>query len=110
MLLHHDCNACCYDFRSTTAPSAKHLVMADPLSRAFSPREVPSTIEEDVQIHVCAVKAELSVSKRKWNEIAEETGKDEVLKQVIRSIKVKDGVAYFFPAKFAMITTPNVCQ
>ena len=39
-----------------------------------------------MQIHVCAVKAELHVSKRKWNEIAEETEKDEVLKQVIRSI------------------------
>ena len=64
----------------------KHLVIGDTLSRAFSPREVPSTTEEDVQIHVCAVKAELPVSKRKWNEIAEETEKDEVLKQVIRSI------------------------
>ena len=64
----------------------KHLVIADTLSRAFSPREVPSTTEEDVQIHVCAVKAELPVSNRKWNEIAEETEKDEALKQVIRSI------------------------
>ena len=39
-----------------------------------------------MQIHVCAVKAELPASKRKWNEIAEETECDEVLKQVIRSI------------------------
>ena len=39
-----------------------------------------------MQIHVCAVKAKLPVSKRKWNEIAEETEKDQVLKQVIRSI------------------------
>ena len=53
----------------------KHMVIADTLPRAFSPREVPSTTEEDVQIHVCAVKAELPVSKRKWNEIAEETRK-----------------------------------
>ena len=31
----------------------KHLVIAGTLSRAFSPREVPRTTEEDVQIHVC---------------------------------------------------------
>ena len=43
-----------------------------------------------MQIHVCAVKAELPVSKRKFNEIAEETEKDEVLKQVIRSINDDD--------------------
>ena len=34
-----------------------------------------------MHIHVCAVNAELPVSKRKWNEIAEETETDEVLKQ-----------------------------
>ena len=62
------------------------MVIADTLSRAFSPREVPSTTEEDVQIRVCAVKAELPVFKRKWNEIAGETEKDEVLKQAIRII------------------------
>ena len=67
-------------------PPGKHMVIADTLSRAFSPREVPSKTEEDMQIHVCAVKAVLSVSKRKWKEIAEETEKDEVLKQAIRSI------------------------
>ena len=42
----------------------KHLVIADTLSRAFLPREVQSTTEEDVQIHVCAVKAELPFPKR----------------------------------------------
>ena len=38
-----------------------------------------------MQIHVGAVKAELPVSKRNWNEIVDEPEKDEVLKQVIRS-------------------------
>ena len=86
-MLHHGWNACCYDFRNTTAPSISytsgtHLVVADTLSRTFSPREIPSTAEEDVQIHVCAVNAELPVSKRKWNK----NRKVRSHQQVIRSI------------------------
>ena len=61
-------------------------MVADTLSRSFSSKEVASTTESEVHIHVCAVKSSLPVSERKWAELAEETEKDCELQRVIRSM------------------------
>ena len=65
----------------------KQLVVADTLSRSFSAKEVKSTTESEVYIHVCAVKSNLPVSERKWAELAEATANDHELQQVIRGIE-----------------------
>ena len=74
-----------YDLMLEYTPG-KLLVVADTLSRSFSSKEVASTTENEVHIHVCAVKSSLPVSERKWAELAEETEKDCELQRVIRSM------------------------
>ena len=64
----------------------KLFVVADTLSRSFSSKEVASTKDSQVHIHVCAVKSSLAVSERNWAEIAEETENDRELQRVIRSM------------------------
>lgn len=73
-----------YDLAFEFKPG-KHLVVADTLSRTSS-RNTRSTTEEDVQIHVDSIKAQMPVSTAKWAEIANETLKDEHLKRVIELI------------------------
>lgn len=51
----------------------KDVVIADTLSRAFSPKEVTSTTESEVHIHMCIIRYDLLVSERKWAEIVEAT-------------------------------------
>ena len=59
----------------------------DTLSRSFSAKEVKSTTESEVYIHVCAVKSNLPVSERKWAELAEATENDQELQRVIRGME-----------------------
>ena len=60
-------------------------MVADTLLRSFSSKEVASTTDSEVHIHVCAVKSSFPVSERKWTELAEETENDRELR-VIRSM------------------------
>ena len=54
-------------------------MVADALSRSFSSKEVASTTDSEVHIHVCAVKSSLPMSERKCADIAEETIVDGVI-------------------------------
>ena len=74
-----------YDLKLEYTPG-KLLVVADTLSRAFSPKQVASSTESEVHVHVCAIKSGLPVSERKWAELAAATENDSVLQRVIRSI------------------------
>ena len=74
-----------YDLMLEYTPG-KLLVVADTLSRSFSPKEVASTTDSQIYIHVCEVKSSLPVSLRKWPELAEETENDRKLQRVIRSM------------------------
>lgn len=65
----------------------KHLVVADALSRA-SLQDSKSATEEMVQIHVDSVRAHMPVSDLKWTEIANQTQRDETLKQVMGQINL----------------------
>ena len=67
-----------YDLMLEYMPG-KLLVVADTLSRSFSSKEVASTTDSQVHIHVCTVKSSLPVSERKWAELAEETKTDREL-------------------------------
>lgn len=73
-----------YDLAFKFKPG-KHLIVADALSRA-SLCDNKSTTEEDVQIHVDSIKAQIPVSTAKWADIANETQKDEHLKRMIEMI------------------------
>lgn len=73
-----------YDLTFEFTPG-KHLVVADTLSRA-SLQHDKSTTEEDVQIHVDYVKAQMPVSEAKWTEIVRATHEDETLQRVIKQI------------------------
>ena len=82
-----------YDLTLQDTPG-KQLVVADTLSRSFSAKEVKSTIENDVYIHVCVVKSNLPVSERKWAELAEPTENDRIkptgdhpLEVVVRKVR-----------------------
>ena len=75
-----------YDLKLEYTPG-KLLVVADTLSRAFSPKQVVSSTESEVHVHVCAIKSGLPVSERKWAELAAATENDDVLQSVIRFIK-----------------------
>lgn len=80
-----------YDLAFEFKPG-KHLIVADTLSRASLCNNT-STTEEDVQIHVDSIKAQMPVSTAKWADIANETMKDEHLKRVIEIIhKPGEGV------------------
>ena len=74
-----------YDLTLEYTPG-KLLVVADTLSRAFTTRQPVSTTEEDVHIHVCAIRSSLPVSESKWVEIADNTTNDHELHQVLRSM------------------------
>lgn len=73
-----------YDLEFEFKPG-KHLMVADTLSRASLHNET-STTEEDVRIHVDSIKAQMPVSTAKWAVIANETQKDEHLREVIEII------------------------
>ena len=65
----------------------KYLVIADTLSRSYLHLPPgPTSTEDDVEIHVCAVISNLMVTAEKWKEIANKTQKDETLQKVIQSI------------------------
>ena len=65
----------------------KYLVIADPLSMSYLPLPPdPTSTEDDVEIHVCAVISNLMVTTEKWKEIANENHKDDTLQKVIQSI------------------------
>ena len=74
-----------YDLTLEYTPG-KPLVVADTLSRAFSPKQVTSSTESEVHVHVCAIKSGLPVSERKWAELAAATENDGVLQSVISCI------------------------
>ena len=74
-----------YDLKLEYTPG-KLLVVADTLSRAFSPNQVARSTETEVHVHVCAIKTGLPVSESKWAEIAAATEDDGVLQSVIRCI------------------------
>ena len=74
-----------YDLKLEYTPG-KLLVVADTLSRAFSPKQVTSSTESEVHVHVCAIKSGLPVSERKWAELAAATENDGVLQSVISCI------------------------
>ena len=65
----------------------RKIVIADTLSRSYLPLPPgPTSTEDDVEIHVCAVISNLMVTTEKWKEIANKTQKDETLQKVIQSI------------------------
>ena len=64
----------------------KLLVAIDTLSIAFSPKQVASSTESEVHVHVCAIKSGLPVSQLKWAELSAATVNDSVLQRVIRCI------------------------
>ena len=66
-----------YDLEMIYTPG-KYLVIADTLSKSYLPLPPgPTSIEDDVEIHVCAVISNLMVTTEKWKEIASTTQKDE---------------------------------
>ena len=73
-----------YDKKLIYVPG-KQLIIADTLSRACSKNNLSST-EEDVEVHVCAVKQLIPVSEEQWKQIARETALDNTLMEVIRCI------------------------
>ena len=75
-----------YDLTLQHTPG-KQLVVADTLSRSFSAKEVKSTTESEVYIHVCAVESNLPVSEQKWTELAEARENDQELQRVIRGME-----------------------
>ena len=74
-----------YDKKLIYVPG-KQLVIADTLSRAYSKKNNLSSTEEDVEVHVCAVKQLIPVSEERWKQIARETALDNTLTEVIRCI------------------------
>ena len=74
-----------YDLKLEYTPG-KLLVVADTLSRAFSPKQVASRTESEVHVHVRAIKSGLPVSERKWEELAAATENDSVLQRLICGI------------------------
>ena len=64
----------------------KQLIIADTLSRAYSTKHNLSSTEEDIEVHVCAVKQLIPVSEERWKQIAQETALDNTLMEVIRCI------------------------
>ena len=74
-----------YDLKLEYTPG-KLLVVADTLSRAFSSKQVVSSTESEVHVHVCSIKSGLPVSERKWAELAAATENDGVLHSVISCI------------------------
>ena len=60
----------------------KYLVITDTLSRLYLPLPPgPTSTEDDVEIHVCAVISNLMVTTEKWKEIANKTQTDETLQK-----------------------------
>ena len=83
-----------YDLKLEFSPG-KHLVVADTLSRAFPKCEndsFVSELDEDIAIHVCSVKAEISMSEEKWRSVADETIKDCELRNVIDVLSTGEGI------------------
>ena len=74
-----------YDKKLIYVPG-KQLIIADTLSRAYSTKNNLSSTEEDVEVHVCAVKQLIPVSEERWKQIARETALDNTLMEVIRCI------------------------
>ena len=74
-----------YDKKLIYVPG-KQLIIADKLSRAYSKKNSLSSTEEDVEVHVCAVKQLIPVSEERWKQIARETALDNTLMEVIRCI------------------------
>ena len=69
-----------YDLEIIYTPG-KNLVIADTLSRLYLPLPPgPTSTEDDVEIHVCAVISNLMVTTEKWKEIANKTQKDDTAK------------------------------
>ena len=64
-------------------------MIADTLSKAFSPKKVANTTESEVNIRVCTVRSGLPVSERKWADIAEATENEEELQRVVRRMTDK---------------------
>ena len=63
-----------YDKKLIYIPG-KQMIIADTLSRAHSKNNLGST-EEDIEVHVCAVKQLIPVSEERWKQIARETALD----------------------------------
>ena len=75
-----------YDLEMICTPG-KYLVIVDTLSRSYLPLPPgPTSTEDDVDIHVCAVISNLMVTTEKWKEIANKTQKDDTLQKVIQNI------------------------
>ena len=73
----------------------KQLIIADTLSRAYTKCENDSFIselDEDIAIHVCSVKAEISLSEERWRFFADETLKDRELQVVIDVLSTGEGI------------------
>ena len=71
-----------YDMKLEYTPG-KELIVADTLSRAYL-NEATSSTEDEVHVHVCAIKEDLPVSENKWAELAEATQQDRELQSVLR--------------------------
>ena len=74
-----------YDLSFTFTPG-KYLTIADTLSRSFSPIVQQSSTDEDVQVHINMIRAEISVSMEKWKQIAIHTEQDWTLQGVKRAM------------------------
>ena len=74
-----------YDLTLEFTPS-KYLIVADALSSLSNTGM--SSSEQDVQVHVNAVRAELPVSEEKWAQMARETEKDDILREVKAKIQM----------------------
>ena len=75
-----------YDLEMIYTPG-KYLIIVDTPSRSYLPLPPgPTSTEDDVEIHVCAVISNLMVTTDKWKEIANKAQKDETLQRVIQSI------------------------
>lgn len=75
-----------YDLTFEFTPG-KHFIVTDTLHRAGL-QHSKSTTEEDVQIQVDYVRAQMRVSKAKWEEIARATQEDETLQSVMKKISL----------------------
>jgi hypothetical protein len=72
----------------------KFLAIADTLSRAYPKCKDDSYISEldhDVAIHVCSVRADISVSEEKWNLFAQETQTDVELRTIMEVLNSGEG-------------------
>ena len=65
----------------------KYIIIADTLFRSYLPLPSgPTSTEDDIEMHVCAVISNLMVTTEKWKEIGNNTQKDDTLQKVIQSI------------------------